>query len=105
MQALPEVLNLLHHEAANQEQFFELVHSKSAKLEHIVSNGEASPADFWYDQAQDEWVALIQGRATLEFETGSLNLVAGDALTIPAHMKHRVAEVSQDAVWIALHYT
>ena len=76
-----------------------------AKLERIVSNGEASEPGFWYDQDDDEWCALIKGQACLKFEGGgSVELSEGDALTIPAHCKHRVASVSQDAVWLALHY-
>ncbi|MDF1756006.1 MAG: cupin domain-containing protein [Verrucomicrobiales bacterium] len=48
---------------------------------------------------------MIQGKAVLEFDDGeSLPLTAGDALTIPAHLRHRVASVSQDAVWLALRY-
>ncbi|MEM1295626.1 MAG: cupin domain-containing protein [Verrucomicrobiota bacterium] len=47
----------------------------------------------------------MQGTATLEFEDGeTLDLVAGDALIIPAHRRHRVGSTSQDAVWLALHY-
>jgi cupin 2 domain-containing protein len=105
MNPLPEITNLYECSPADQEQFFALLQTDSAKLEHIVSNGQASEADFWYDQAQPEWVALIQGEATLEFEGGTtLKLIAGDSLTIPALCKHRVACASQDAVWLALHY-
>jgi len=74
------------------------------RLEHIVSRGEASPAGFWYDQPQDEWVALLRGEATLAFQDGTLDLCAGDALIIPAHRRHRVAFTSADAVWLALHF-
>ena len=35
---------------------------------------------------------------------GVPNLLAGDALLIPAHCRHRVAECSLDAVWLALHF-
>ncbi|ADE55327.1 cupin domain-containing protein [Coraliomargarita akajimensis] len=104
MPQIPSITKLFTSTGAT-EVLNELLRTQSAKLEHIVSNGEASPADFWYDQTQDEWVALIQGTATLEFESGSLALQAGDSLVIPAHLRHRVAHVSQDAVWIAVHYT
>ena len=74
------------------------------RLEHIASNRAASPPGFWYDQDAAEWVALVRGRATLEFDDGRLELVSGDSLLIPAHVKHRVATTSADAVWLALHY-
>lgn len=51
---------------------------------------------------------LVRGTATLEFAAPdaveSLDLHAGDGLTIPARLKHRVAEVSSDAVWVAVHF-
>lgn len=68
-----------------------------------MSLGQPSPKNFWYDQPTQEWVALIQGRAVLEFEDGPLPLAPGDAILIPPHCKHRVSEVSPDAIWLALH--
>lgn len=75
------------------------------RLERIVSRGAASPDGFWYDQENPEWVALVRGAAVLEFRSGSLALRAGDFLRIPAHLEHRVAETSADAVWLAAHFT
>lgn len=105
MPELPSVTNLLDYPPSREEQFHELVTATSSRLEHIVSHGQASKPDFWYDQESPEWVVLIQGTACLEFEGGSLSLKAGDCLTIPAHRKHRVASVSRDAVWLALHFS
>ncbi|MEM9282236.1 MAG: phosphoribosylaminoimidazole carboxylase [Verrucomicrobiota bacterium] len=104
MLEIPSVTNLLENLPAHQEQFRELVSAGTSKLEHIVSNGKASHPDFWYDQDSDEWVALIQGEACLEFASGLLPLRMGDCITIPAHLKHRVASVSDDAIWLALHF-
>ncbi|HNX20708.1 MAG TPA: cupin, partial [Acidobacteriota bacterium] len=42
----------------------------AARVERIVSTGQASPPGFWYDQERDEWVALLSGAATLLFEGG-----------------------------------
>jgi cupin 2 domain-containing protein len=72
-------------------------------LQHIASRGQPSPKDFWYDQDTQEWVALIQGQAVLEFEDGPLSLTAGDAILIPPHQKHRVSKVTPNAIWLALH--
>jgi len=74
------------------------------RLERIVSSGAASAPGFWYDQEWPEWVALVRGRAVLEFVEGRLELSQGDYLLIPAHLKHRVAQTSADAVWIAIHF-
>lgn len=86
------------------ETFHPLIQTPSLRLEHIVSRGQASPDGFWYDQPHDEWVLLARGTAVLDFgDDGTLALNAGDSLTIPARHKHRVAKVSHDAVWLALH--
>jgi cupin 2 domain-containing protein len=89
----------------NSEVTQVLASAENLRLEHLVSNGEPSPPGFWYDQPEDEWVVLLRGSATLVFEgDSSLELCAGDSLTIPARRKHRVERVSQDAVWVALHF-
>ena len=86
------------------EQFFPLLRGTGFRLEHIVSHGRAGEPGAWYDQAEDEWVVLLRGSATLVFEPEeALSLAAGDALLIPARRRHRVAETSSDAVWLALH--
>ena len=77
-----------------------------ARVERIVSTGQATPAGQWYDQPGDEWVALLAGRATLRFEAGPLTeLAPGDWLLIPAHVRHRVEATSADppCVWLAVH--
>jgi len=107
---LPTVVNLMPSmptvpAVPETETTQTLVTAPSGRLEHIISRGQPSPPNFWYDQPDDEWVVLLRGTATLDFgEEGSLNLKAGDCLTIAAHQNHRVAEVSHDAVWVALHF-
>ena len=73
-----------------------------ARMERIVSRGQASPPDFWYDQNEDEWVMLMTGTATVAFADRRVKLCAGDWLRIPAHCRHRVASTSEDAVWLAV---
>src|ERR1700709_2170454 len=86
------------------EQIKQLFATEGVRIEHIVSHGQASPEGFWYDQPGAEWVVLLQGSATLliEGEPG-VELGAGDYLLIPAHLRHRVERVSQDAIWLAVH--
>ncbi|MBT5704942.1 MAG: cupin domain-containing protein [Verrucomicrobia bacterium] len=102
---LPDIHNLFHESHSSKEETIsEFLSGNQFRLEHIVSRGQASPDDSWYDQDQDEWVALISGQARLLFNDGILDLVAGDSLVIPAHQKHRVSSTSADAVWLALHF-
>ena len=102
----PEVANLFANlGAASEAEVFEtLLQRPGLRLERIVSCGYPSPPGHWYDQTGEEWVLLARGHAILEFEHSTVTLFAGDHLTIPAHCRHRVAEVSPDAIWLALHF-
>lgn len=103
----PEIGNLFSQDAAplNSEQSNILLQTPHLRLERIVSFGNVSPADFWSDQEETEWVLLAKGEAVLEFdERKFVALKAGDYLEIPAHEKHRVESCSQDAIWLALHF-
>lgn len=89
----------------DEEVFTTLLEKPGLEIERIVSHGRASPAGFWYDQEQEEWVLLVRGEAVLQVEgQPDLRLNAGDHLHIPAHLRHRVASVSDDALWLAIHF-
>ena len=78
------------------------------RIERIVSLGQASPAGFWYDQEWDEWVAVLEGRATLRVEgqPEHVEMGPGDWLNLPAHTRHRVewTDPDHETVWLAIHY-
>jgi cupin 2 domain-containing protein len=89
------------------EEITALAEGAGARIERIVSHGQASPPGFWYDQDRPEWVTLLQGEAAVEFADGAtVRLRPGDHLTIAAHARHRVAWTSSapPAVWLAVHY-
>jgi len=89
------------------ESFVDLVRAPGVRVERIVSRGHSSPADGWYDQDEDEWVLVLQGRALLDFAEGSSStLSAGEYLNIPAHTKHRVSWTAPDelTIWLAVFY-
>ena len=83
-----------------------LAESKSVRIERIVSSGHISPQGFWYDQHENEFVALLQGEAVITYEDGSIRLKAGDTAIIPAHKKHRVDFTSIEplCVWLCIFY-
>ena len=66
------------------EQFATLINRPGARIERIVSNGQATPPGEWLTQPHDEWVLLLHGAAGLliagKTET---RLVPGDHLLIP----------------------
>ena len=90
------------------DEFFEdIVATDNVRIERIISNGQTSPDEGWYDQSQNEWVIVIKGRAQLTFENGDVvNLVAGDHINIPSHTKHKVSytDTSDITVWLAVFY-
>jgi len=89
---------------AAEEHFETLFAAPGLRIERIVSHHHASPPDFWYEQAGDEWVMLAQGSAELEFADGRRQaLDPGDWLLIPAGCRHRVARTGPDTVWLAVH--
>jgi len=92
----------------NQTEIFEkILQSPNILIERIISNGQTTPEDQWYDQETDEWVILLQGEAILNYEDGSnLKLTKGDYLLIPNHVKHRVNYTSKNppCIWLAIHF-
>jgi cupin 2 domain-containing protein len=88
------------------EQFFEIFKNDKMKIEKIVSNGQKSPKDFWYEQDKSEYILLLSGFAILEFEDFEIELKKGDCLNIDAFLKHRVKFTSLDepTIWFAVFY-
>ena len=96
--------NLFTPVTRRDEEFVEILKSGQVKIERIVSEGHVSPAGFWYDQNEWEYVAVLQGNAELETLNGKIWLNAGDWVMIPEHEKHRVSYTSSEppCVWLAV---
>jgi cupin 2 domain-containing protein len=90
------------------EQVVALMSAHNVRIERIVSHGQSSPPNFWYDQAWDEWVVVLSGSAGLTFEgeAAPRHLARGDHVHIPAHRRHRVAwtDAQEPTVWLAVHF-
>ena len=95
-------------DARGGEIFEPLVERNGVRVERIVSRGQATPDGEWYDQAGDEWVLVVAGRAELliEGEATPRELGPGDYLHLPARCRHRVAWTDPDSptVWLAVHW-
>ena len=91
-----------------EEVLSDLLAAPDLRIERIVSTGQATPADQWYDQDRQEWVILLRGAARLLFEgeADARSLGPGDYVHIPAHRRHRVVwtDPQQATVWLAVHY-
>ena len=89
------------------EVFEDVLTSDHVRIERILSNGQTSPDEGWYDQSEHEWVLVLEGAGQIEYEDGSnVSLKKGDYLYIPAHKKHRVSwtDPEQITVWLAIFY-
>jgi cupin 2 domain-containing protein len=92
--------------ALPEELIETLLQSATIHIERIVSQGHASPKEFWYDQPENEWVVVLRGAARLRFEDKVIELKPGDYVDIPAHKRHRVEWTMPEeaTVWLAVHY-
>lgn len=89
------------------EIFEDIIKSPNIRVERIISKGQFTPADSWYDQDEHEWVMVLEGAAVLGFADGSsVSLKKGDYVNIPAHCKHKVSWTDPDHItlWLAIFY-
>jgi cupin 2 domain-containing protein len=106
----PRVRSLLEAIPADlpEERFDNWLSAPGFRLERILSRGHVTPEGQWYDQIQDEWVAVLQGAATLmiEGQVEPIEMRPGDSVLLPAHCRHRVSWTDPDQVtiWLALHF-
>ncbi|MBA4390242.1 MAG: hypothetical protein C0399_04815 [Syntrophus sp. (in: bacteria)] len=95
-------------EAIPEEIFETLVETKSFRLERIISDGQLTPEDEWYDEDENEWFMLLKGSAALllEGDKEPVILKPGDYLNLPAHRKHKVlwTDADEKTIWLAIHY-
>jgi len=90
-------------EFSNYELFQTIFSNKNIKIERIVSYGQTTPKDFWYDQKEDEFVLIVQGSAQILYENQELyHLNVGDSLYIKAHQKHQVVYTQNPTIWLAV---
>jgi cupin 2 domain-containing protein len=95
--------------ASMRAEFVErIAYQKGVRIERIVSRGHCSAAGFWYDQAETEWVLLVQGSARIRFEATDevIEMGPGDHITIPPRARHRVEWTLPDSetIWLAVFY-
>ncbi|HIZ55503.1 MAG TPA: cupin domain-containing protein [Firmicutes bacterium] len=96
--SLPE--SIQNGKRPDQEICHLLLQNQRIRVEKILSVGHTTPAGEWYDQDEDEFVAVLQGTAELCLEDCTVILQAGDTIWLPAHCKHRVEHTSIEPVCI-----
>ena len=101
------IFNELPVQKLPDEIFESIIKNDNILIERIISTGQTTPDDYWYDQEKDEWVILLKGEAKILIEgSKEIELLPGDYLLIPAHQRHRVTYTHKDipTVWLAIHF-
>ncbi len=92
----------------SKEILDEIILTDKIRIERIISKGQTSPENFWYDQEENEWVIVIKGKAKLKIidEDELIELNEGDYINIPSHKKHRVewTDPEIETIWLAVFY-
>ena len=93
------------------EHFINLLKSDNIKIQRIVSTGQKSDDNFWYDQDENEWVIVLEGKAILSVEEKNCKIVKhilnkGDYINLASHTKHRIdyTDKKNKTIWLAIFY-
>lgn len=100
-----KVKNLLENipDSSKDEIFETLISNDNVRIERIISYGQITPKDYWYDQDEDEFVLIIKGSAKILYKDGTIiTLNTNDFLNIEAHQKHQVIYTEDTTVWLAV---
>ena len=90
----------------SSEIFETIFQSNNIHIERIISTGQVTPENTWLFQEKDEWVILLQGNSSIEFEDGyCCDMKCGDYLFIPGNRKHRITftSITPPCIWLAVH--
>lgn len=106
-------MNLFDPGTPTPEERVDVLYEKDGtRIERITSWNHTTPDDFWYDQDEDEWLVLLEGEATLRYDSAQVGktdilrpLKKGEPLLIDAHMRHQVAHTSAPAIWLCVFVT
>ena len=95
-------MNLFDYTTPQQGEVLNtLLEHKNIKIVRIISASNFEST--LYCQAEDEWVVVLEGEARLRVGEEETILSRGDSLLIPAHTPHRIVEMQQGTLWLAIH--
>jgi len=93
---LPEIITL----KTESSTYFGYDNHPIAKInDHVVRIATMTEPYYWHlHPNSDETFLVIEGRLSIEFEGGSLELDPGQLLTIPSGVRHRTRPVGARSV-------
>ena len=102
------LLNIATLDFSQNKEITEILATgKNLRIERIISTGQVTASDFWYDQTENEFVIILQGDAQLLIEGETeIHLKTGDYLLIPAHCRHQVTYTSTTppCIWLTVFF-
>lgn len=78
-----------------------LLAHKNIKINHILSSDDFEATE--YNQEEDEWLVLLEGKATLLIDKVVKILKNGDTLFIPANVPHTILSIEKGTAWLTVH--
>ncbi len=95
-------MNLYDYTIPEKDEIFDtLLEHKNIKIIRIVSSDKLEEKE--YCQAEDEWVIVLEGEATLIVNGEKIHLLKGDSIFIPAQSKHTILATKSGTLWLAIH--
>ena len=83
------------------EEFTTLLEHKNIKINRIISSLDIEPIE--YIQEEDEWLVLLEGKATILIDNEEQTLIKGETLFIPAKVPHKILKTNDGTVWLTVH--
>ena len=101
---MDKILNLLSIPNQSDSEIFETIFkNKNMRVERIISYGQSTPDDFWYDQDEDEFVVVLEGFAKILYDINEIyELKKDESLLIPSHQKHKVIYTTNPTIWLCI---
>jgi mannose-6-phosphate isomerase-like protein (cupin superfamily) len=97
---IPEVITL---KAESSTHFGYDNHPITTTNDHVIRIATMTEPYHWhFHPNSDETFLVIEGRLSIEFESGSLELDPGQLLTIPRGVRHRTRPVGARSVNLTL---
>ena len=78
-----------------------LLKKKNVTIKRIISSSKIDQETMI--QEDDEWFIVILGEATIMIENEKVVLKSGDYCTILRKTEHRVIDVKEGTIWLAVH--
>jgi len=84
------------------EEFTTLLEKENIKIVRIVSSDKLEAKE--YCQEENEFVILLEGKATLDIKGKRIKLSRGDTLFIPARTEHKILATKKGTLWLAIYF-